>query len=72
MNRDTIKRMAYAAGVTEEEFGLSVGWGDLERFAKLVETKVRDEDREQALAFLRQLHDSFSLASNPTGLRGRK
>ena len=72
MNRETIKRMAYAAGVTEEEFGLSVGWGDLERFAKLVETKVRDEDREQALAFLRQLHDSFSLASSPTGLMGRK
>jgi hypothetical protein len=72
MKMTEIKKLAYKAGVTEEQFGLGVSWGDLERFAKLIETKIRDEDREQAIAFLRQLHDSFSLASNPTGLMGRK
>ncbi len=36
MKEDIIK-MAREAGVTEEEFGLGVGWGDLERFAALVE-----------------------------------
>lgn len=71
MNRDTIKRMAYASGMTEEEFGLGVGWGDLERFAKLVERKIRDEDRDQAIAFLRQLHDSFSLSSDSTQVKAR-
>ena len=64
-----IKKLAYKAGVTEEEFGLAVSWGDLDRFVKLVEKKIREEDRDQAIAFLRQLHDSFSLASDPSGLK---
>jgi hypothetical protein len=64
-----IKKLAYKAGVTEEEFGLAVSWGDLDRFVKLVEKKIREEDRDQAIAFLRQLHDSFSLASDSSGLK---
>ncbi len=64
-----IKKLAYKAGVTEEEYGLAVSWGDLDRFVKLVEKKIREEDRDQAIAFLRQLHDSFSLASDPSGLK---
>jgi hypothetical protein len=64
-----IKKLAYEAGVTEEEYGLAVSWGDLDRFVKLVEKKIREEDRDQAIAFLRQLHDSFSLASDPSGLK---
>jgi hypothetical protein len=64
-----IKKLAYKAGVTEEEYGLAVSWGDLDRFVNLVEKKIREEDRDQAIAFLRQLHDSFSLASDPSGLK---
>ena len=64
-----IKKLAYKAGVTEEEYGLAVSWGDLDRFVKLIEKKIREEDRDQAIAFLRQLHDSFSLASDPSGLK---
>ena len=69
MKINEIKKLAYKAGVTEEEFGLAVSWGDLDRFVKLVEKKIREEDRDQAIAFLRQLHDSFSLASDPSGLK---
>jgi hypothetical protein len=69
MKINEIKKLAYKAGVTEEEFGLSVSWGDLDRFVKLIEKKIREEDRDQAIAFLRQLHDSFSLASDPSGLK---
>jgi hypothetical protein len=69
MKINEIKKLAYKAGVTEEEYGLAVSWGDLDRFVKLVEKKIREEDRDQAIAFLRQLHDSFSLASDPSGLK---
>jgi hypothetical protein len=69
MNINEIKKLAYKAGVTEEEYGLAVSWGDLDRFVKLIEKKIREEDRDQAIAFLRQLHDSFSLASDPSGLK---
>ena len=69
MKINEIKNLAYKAGVTEEEYGLSVSWGDLDRFVKLIEKKIREEDRDQAIAFLRQLHDSFSLASDQSGLK---
>jgi len=69
MKINEIKKLAYKAGITEEEYGLAVSWGDLDRFVKLVEKKIREEDRDQAIAFLRQLHDSFSLASDPSGLK---
>jgi len=69
MKINEIKKLAYKAGVTEEEYGLAVSWGDLDRFVNLVEKKIREEDRDQAIAFLRQLHDSFSLASDPSGLK---
>jgi hypothetical protein len=39
----------------------------LERFAAL----VRAEEREKFLGALRQLHDSYSLQSDPSGLRAR-
>ena len=69
MKINEIKKLAYKAGVTEEDYGLAVSWGDLDRFVKLIEKKIREEDRDQAIAFLRQLHDSFSLASDPSGLK---
>ena len=69
MKINEIKKLAYKAGITEEDYGLAVSWGDLDRFVKLVEKKIREEDRDQAIAFLRQLHDSFSLASDPSGLK---
>jgi hypothetical protein len=39
----------------------------LEAFAAL----VRADEREKFLGVLRQLHDSYSLASDPSGLRVR-
>ena len=39
----------------------------LEAFAKL----VREDEREKFLGALRQLHDSYSLASDPNGIRNR-
>ena len=71
MKINEIKKLAYKAGITEEDYGLAVSWGDLDRLTKLIEKKIREEDREQAIAFLRQLHDSFSLASDPSGLKGK-
>ena len=38
-----------------------------ERFAEL----VRADERDKFLAALRQLHDSYSLASDPNGLKER-
>ena len=38
---------------------------DLEAFAAL----VRADEREKFLGVLRQLHDSYSLASDPSGLK---
>ena len=40
--REDIIRMAREAGVTEEEFGLGVSWGDLERFAALVAARCAE------------------------------
>jgi len=40
----------------------------LEAFAKL----VREDEREKFLGALRQLHDSYSLASDPSGLKERR
>ena len=40
---------------------------ELEAFAKL----VREDEREKFLGALRQLHDSYSLASDPNGIRAR-
>jgi hypothetical protein len=84
MSMADIKRMAYKAGVTEEEFGLSVGWGDLERFVKLVlaenppSTWMSYQEGFEAgnrLAVdgfcrqLRQLHDSYSLSSDSNAIK---
>ena len=42
MTHDDIIKLAQKAGVTEEEFGLGVSWGDLERFAALVASEERE------------------------------
>lgn len=41
--------------------------GDIEHFAEL----VREDEREKFLGALRQLHDSYSLASDSNGLKER-
>ena len=45
-----------------EDNGLTLH-GDIEHFAELVAQHQREKDRQQAVALLRQLHDSFSLES---------
>ena len=47
-----------------EAHGLTLH-GDIEHFAALVERKVRDDERDRACAFMRQMHDAYSMASYP-------
>jgi hypothetical protein len=35
------------------------------RFANVVEAKVRDDERDRACAYMRQMHDAYSIASYP-------
>ena len=37
----------------------------LEKFAALVEAEVRDDERDRACAYMRQMHDAYSIASYP-------
>ena len=73
MNREDIIRMAQEAGF--DYSGAELSWEsvicteELERFAALIVSAVREQDRENALAYMRMLHDSFSLASDLSGLK---
>ena len=66
MTQDEIIEMAHEAGL---HIAADVNWMPVigleyaEKFAKLVEKHYRVKDREDALAYLRMLHDSFSLTS---------
>ena len=66
-----IMEMAREAGVMFTELPLMDAWvfseESLEAFAKL----VRADERGKFLAALRQLHDSYSLASDPSAIRAR-
>ena len=55
MTSDEIYKLIEANGLTLH--------GDIEHFAELVAQHQREKDRQQAVALLRQLHDSFSLES---------
>jgi hypothetical protein len=70
MKREDIVCIAREAGVS---CSWDLNWNDpvFERFANLIEKKIREEDREQAIVFLRTLHDSFSLESDASGLKDR-
>ena len=61
MNREDIIRMAQESGVTAERVR------DLVNFAAL----VASAEREKFCAVLRQLHDSYSLASDSNNIRAR-
>ena len=61
MNREDIIRMARETGVTAERVR------DLVNFASL----VASAEREKFCAVLRQLHDSYSLASDSNDIRAR-
>ena len=61
MNRKDIIRMAQETGVTAERVR------DLVNFAAL----VASAEREKFCAVLRQLHDSYSLASDSNAIRAR-
>jgi hypothetical protein len=72
MNREEIIRIAQEAGLhiaTDVNWMPIIGFEYAERFAALVASAVREQDRENALAYMRMLHDSFSLASDPSGLK---
>ena len=63
MTQDEIIEMAEQAG-----FEILYGWPDsFYEFAKL----VAQHEREKFCAVLRQLHDSYSLASNSNDIRAR-
>ena len=59
MNREDIVRMAQETGVTAERVR------DLINFANL----VASAEREKFCVVLRQLHDSYSLASDSNAIR---
>jgi len=61
MNREDIIRMARETGVTAERVR------DLVNFASL----VASAEREKFCAVLRQLHDSYLLASDSNDIRAR-
>jgi len=61
MNRKDIIRMAQETGVTAERVR------DLVNFAAL----VASAEREKFCAVLRQLHDSYSLASDSNAIKER-
>jgi hypothetical protein len=62
---DIIRLYKEANGWSPKGFDITVD--ELERFAAL----VRADEREIFCAVLRQLHDSYSLQSDPTGIRAR-
>jgi hypothetical protein len=67
MNREDITRMAQDAGLIGHT---PKPWGhreSVDRFAKL----VAQHEREKFCAALRQLHDSYSLASDSNAIRAR-
>ena len=72
MNAKEIEDMAYKSGfwTADTSFG-GVCWignhAELQRFADL----VLAHEREKFCAVLRQLHDSYSLPSDPTTIRAR-
>jgi len=66
----TIMEMAREAGLhiaTDVNWMPIVGLEYAEKFAKL----VREDEREKFLGALRQLHDSYSLASDTSKLKER-
>jgi hypothetical protein len=70
MNREDIVRMAREAGAVfpaDGSYHTFVFEGSLERFAAL----VASAEREKFCAVLRQLHDSYSLASDSNAIRVR-
>jgi len=62
MTREDIVRMAKEAGM--ESFNICV---ELDDFAKL----VAQHEREKFCAVLRQVHDSYSLASDSNAIRAK-
>ena len=67
MNREDIIRMAKKAGMAGMLTDVVTTLDELERFAALVAA----HEREKFCSVLRQLHDSYSLQSDPTTLRQR-
>jgi len=72
MTRDNIIRMAREAGFIQHNnpdlYDCMVASDvAIERFAAL----IAENERGNFCAFLRQMHDAYSLASSPAGLRAR-
>jgi hypothetical protein len=67
----TIMEMAREAGLhiaTDVNWMPIIGLDHLKAFEAL----ARADEREKFLGALRQLHDSYSLASDPSAIRARK
>ena len=68
MTKEETIQMAKEAGLhvaTDVNWMPIIGLEYAEKFVAVVAAAVRQKDRENALAYMRMLHDSFSLASKP-------
>ena len=66
MTREEVFALAEKAGLGFIRHASTKEIEKFEAFAAHVASAVREQDRENALAYMRMLHDSFSLASKPT------
>ena len=67
MKEDEIIEIARRAGFIDADWNMWMVLPHLEAFAKL----VAQHEREKFCAVLRQLHDSYSLASDSNDIRAR-
>jgi hypothetical protein len=66
MTREDIIRMALDAGAEQFEIG-----GEFDSFVTAFANLVAQHEREKFCAVLRQVHDSYSLASDSNAIRAK-
>ena len=71
MTKDDIIKMAVEAGFEFNSVGGTYTSGYLEDYLERFANLVAAAEREKFCAMLRQLHDSYSLASNSNIIRAR-
>ena len=71
VNSKTLIEMAREAGFEFNRLGCTYTSGYLEDYLERFAALVRVDEREKFCTMLRQLHDSYSLASDSNTLRAR-